>query len=126
MLGPVWLMTERVDWERSQGLPPRLSSLYRRVLDTHVARDGSAALLQLHTSFLPRGPGGWSASRAGALRGGPAVHAGATWRHALPLMRGNESPAAPHPPSLPSSAGLGREAADLARLLELLQLHAGE
>eukprot|EP00442_Polarella_glacialis_P019321 CAMPEP_0115148038 /NCGR_PEP_ID=MMETSP0227-20121206/63647_1 /TAXON_ID=89957 /ORGANISM="Polarella glacialis, Strain CCMP 1383" /LENGTH=443 /DNA_ID=CAMNT_0002558019 /DNA_START=304 /DNA_END=1636 /DNA_ORIENTATION=- len=59
MLGPPMLIHERVDWTKAEqfqtiGAPPETSTLYQKVLQTHV--NGSAVLLQVYTSFLPRGP----------------------------------------------------------------------
>lgn len=53
---PVWLVSESVDWQRALDLPPKVRGLYRKVVNTHLTVDGSAAALQVHTSFLPRGP----------------------------------------------------------------------
>lgn len=76
MLGPVWLLTEEVDWARSHNLPPKVRGLYRKVVNTHTNANGSAALLQIHTTFLPRGPGAadWVLSVRAVLGAWQAMH----------------------------------------------------
>lgn len=60
-LGPVWLVDTRVTWDRAKHFQVpgpaggELAPAYETTLRTHV--NGSAALLQIHTEFLPRGPG---------------------------------------------------------------------
>jgi len=60
MLGPTWMMKERVDWKRAvelQSLPgsAKLRILYTDVANTHV--NGNVVMLQVHVDFLSRGPG---------------------------------------------------------------------
>jgi hypothetical protein len=60
MLGPVWLMNHRVDWDMAQSLmssssvPQGYRGAYQRIVGLHV--NGTAAVMQLHTAFRPRGP----------------------------------------------------------------------
>lgn len=60
ILGPPMIMTQRVDWKkartwRSQNASTNIRKMYEGVLSSHV--NGSAVLLQVHSTFLPRGPG---------------------------------------------------------------------
>ncbi|CAK0842773.1 unnamed protein product, partial [Prorocentrum cordatum] len=81
LLGPGWLGTERIGLDRSKRLPRWQRRLYDVVLDTHV--NGSAALLQVHTRFLPRGARAdeWVRRARGALHAWEGLHPG--WRAAL-------------------------------------------
>eukprot|EP00929_Paragymnodinium_shiwhaense_P055528 TRINITY_DN27814_c0_g1_i1.p1 TRINITY_DN27814_c0_g1~~TRINITY_DN27814_c0_g1_i1.p1 ORF type:complete len:999 (-),score=104.44 TRINITY_DN27814_c0_g1_i1:154-3150(-) len=63
LLGPVWMIDTRVDWEYAHTLNSavlqahlvKLRKLYGAILETHITEQ--EAVLQIHTPFLSRGKG---------------------------------------------------------------------
>lgn len=73
MLGPTWMMYERVDWrqaaeKQNKSYPLKFRTLYQDILHTHV--NGPVVMLQVHTEFLPRAAGAatWVERVRGKLR----------------------------------------------------------
>lgn len=83
MLGPPMVLTQRVDWAKAQlwnssNASGNVHDMYMAVLRSHV--NGSSVLLQVHTSFLPRGPGAaeWVLRTRGVLAAWQRLHPGVT------------------------------------------------
>lgn len=82
IMGPTWLLNHRVDWQRSKLLkwsaPVPQRKVYWGVLKSHV--NVTSVLLQLHTSFLPRGAGSasWVRTVRDVISMWEALHPGYT------------------------------------------------